>query len=148
MFNTNLSASRMKYYKVKAQLSEQESRKVPEELQSFCLYGYKNKYYFLEEREDGWWYGGYAGCGWDFATKFPDFDWVKVPSLWHDISHWLIAKGAMHTDANDAIDKILGEDCAERSWRIMAPVRRYYMRKATNTVDQEIGEKRKIYEVV
>lgn len=139
----------MKYYKVKAQLAEAVTRRVPEVLQQYCRFDYENQYYSLKfHGEVGWYYTAKEGCAYDFATKFPDFKWIKVPSLWHDIGHWLIAKGAIAIEANDVIDEVLGDDCERRSPRwLVGPARNYIIRKGTNTVDQRLGEKRKIYEV-
>lgn len=135
----------MKYYKVKGQLAETEERRVPDILQPFCVQEFRNEFYALELRGDGWWEVAYRGCAWDFATKFPDFKWIKEPSLWHDIHHWLIAKGCISLDANDVIDEVLGHDCAAKSWPILAPIRAYYIRKGTNTVDQVLGEQRMVF---
>lgn len=133
------------YYRVKGQLTERVERRVPDKLQAHCKKAYRGRYYALQKRADGWWVIAFAGCAWDFATKFPDFNWIKEPSLWHDIFHWLIAKGAISTQGNDVIDRILADDCAERSPKILAPIRAYYIRKATNIVDQKPGEYREVF---
>lgn len=142
----------IKFYKVKGQLAERAERRVPDILQKHCKKAFKGRYYALEIRDDGWWMVAFAGCAVDWATKFPDFWWILEPSLWHDLGHWLIAKGCIATKANDIIDKILGQDVYEKSKtgglyaRLMASTRRRYIEKATNIVDQELGEERKVFE--
>lgn len=58
-------------------------------------------------RTDGTIWGN-PGCGYDGPTKFPDVDWMMLPSLVHDILHWLIALGIVSQLANNLIDNELG----------------------------------------
>ena len=51
-----------------------------------------------------WYVIAYIGCAWDGATKYPDFLWMMVPSLVHDILHWLIKRGIIGERFNDLID--------------------------------------------
>ena len=80
----------------------------------------------------------YKGFAWDGATKFPDFDWIKTPSLIHDALHNAIALGVIPTSQNDLIDKELeiaiGGNAGKR-W--LLKFRGWYVRKATNTANQK-----------
>lgn len=135
----------IEYYKVKGQLV------VPWEWRlvgDFKCIPYRGRYYSLLYKSDakdaGWYIQGHTGCGWDFATKFPDFDWIKEASLGHDILHWLIAKGVIPESQNDMIDEELVHIMAARYKHFpgMLWVRKKYIRFAINTMDQRQGEKR------
>lgn len=135
----------IKYYKVKGQLSESITRRVPEILQQYCIRDFENDFYKLQRLGNDWYETAKKGCGWDFATKFPDFKWIKEPSLWHDIHSWLIEQGVIAVEANDVIDQVLADDCRKKSNPLMALIRAYYIRKGTNTYDSSMGHQRKVY---
>lgn len=62
---------------------------------------------------------GEIGCGYDGPTKFPDVDWMMLPSLVHDILHWLIDIGIIPESCNHLIDEELGAIIAvqqPKSW--------------------------------
>ncbi len=71
-------------------------------------YLHPESYYALKKDSHGsWWIVVYAGCCWDGATKYPDYKWMKYPSLIHDVLHWLIKRGAIEERCNDLIDREL-----------------------------------------
>lgn len=107
--------------------------------------GYKNQYYSISE--DGV-LVAYRGCCWDGATWFPDFEWMMIPSLIHDILHWLIAKGVIPESENDLIDKELVSWVAPNSNRLKVLAARRLIKRATNLVDQRVGQEKKVYEVI
>ncbi len=81
---------------------------------------------------------------WDGATKFPDFDWIKTPSAIHDALHNAIAAGAIPESENDLIDKelelaIRGNPAARWTKQLLVKLRGWYVRKATNTVNEKKG---------
>jgi len=85
---------------------------------------------------------------WDGATKFPDFDWIKTPSAIHDALHAAIAAGAIPESENDLIDKELELAIAGnpgKRWLLKA--RGWYVRKATNAVDEKAGAVAEIIEL-
>jgi len=108
---------------------------------------FKNDYYGITR--DGWLYA-YKGCAWDGATLFPDFDWIMEGSLGHDILHWLIEKGIIPELENDLIDKELEHIIKVRGkvprfgGKWLLNMRAWYVRKATNLVDQKYGVGKKI----
>jgi hypothetical protein len=62
-------------------------------------------WYSVVKGEDGAWYLiAHVGCAWDGATLYFDYLWMMVPSLVHDILHWLIKRGVIHEIYNDVID--------------------------------------------
>lgn len=107
--------------------------------------GYIGKYYSLR-RVNGWWeIHVHAGCCWDGASMYFDYEWIMYPSLIHDILHWLIAKGCIKESSNDLIDKELG-DCIRYSeqpikWfhggEASRPFRARLVELGTNLVDEE-----------
>ena len=82
---------------------------------------YKDPFYSLEARDDGWYIVAHPGCVWDYATGWFDFDYIKEASLGHDILHWLIALGIIETRFNPAIDREFYELLRQRGslshWR-------------------------------
>lgn len=84
--------------------------------------------------------------GWDGATKFPDFDWIKTPSAIHDALHAAIAAGAIPETENDLIDKELSlaiEGNVGKKW--LLAFRGWYVRRGTNTVDEARGAYPTVY---
>lgn len=51
-----------------------------------------------------WYVVAWPGCAWDGASLYPDFRWMMMPSLRHDILHWLIKRGLIPEIYNDVID--------------------------------------------
>lgn len=85
---------------------------------------------------------------WDGATKFPDFDWIKTPSCIHDVLHQLIADGVLPESENDLIDEELEyaiDGNVGKRWLMKA--RGWYVRKATNTVDEKAGTQPEVFEL-
>jgi len=107
---------------------------------------FTGRYYSLVKRGDSWYIKVHAGCCWDGPTWFPDFRWIMLASLIHDILHWMIAKGIIDVDCNDLIDKELSDiirlDGGPMSW-----LRAWYVGRATNKVNQKLGEEKKIHRV-
>ena len=54
------------------------------------------------------------GYCYDGATFFPDFGWIKVPSLIHDALCQLVRIGLMHDTHQVQIDQCLREACRTR----------------------------------
>lgn len=82
---------------------------------------------------------------WDGATKFPDFDWIKTPSAIHDALHVAIQLGCIPESDNDLIDKELelaieGNKTSRWAKHKLLQFRGWYVRKATNMVDEKPGE--------
>ena len=117
---------------------------------------YENDYYGITT--DGWLHA-FKGCAWDGATGFPDFDWIMEASLGHDILHWLIAKGIIPESENDLIDRELESiirayhrrrpetwwtRSTDKLQRRLAMFRGWYVRKATNLVDQKRGQEKPV----
>ncbi len=107
---------------------------------------YEGKYYRLFRRDGHWYITAYAGCCWDGPTLFPDFEWIMFASLIHDILHWIIAKGCISERSNDAIDAELAGIIRIQPYRF-AKIRAWYIEKATNTVDQKLGQVKKIHSI-
>lgn len=94
---------------------------------------------------DGWLivFSTYA---WDGATKFPDFDWIKTPSAIHDALHNAINAGAIPESENDLIDKELELAInGNPGKRWLMRFRGWYVRLATNHVDEHAGVGPKVY---
>jgi hypothetical protein len=88
----------------------------------------------------------HAGCCWDGPTWFPDFKWMYIPSLIHDILHWLIAKGIIGMWANDLIDVELDYWIQQnKGWNRLYRFRGGYIRWATNRVDQKLGQEKEVH---
>lgn len=89
----------------------------------------------------------YRGCCWDGPTWFPDFKWMMRPSLIHDVLHWLIAKGVIHEVYNDLIDMELEHWIKKnKGMPRLYRFRGWYVRVATNRVNQRKGQIKKVYE--
>jgi hypothetical protein len=94
-------------------------------------------------------------CAWDGATSFPDFKWILEGSLWHDILHWLIAKGVIPEEENDLIDKELahiikelgGPSARGKIKEILLSFRARYVQLGTNTADEKVGSVIPIYKL-
>lgn len=100
----------------------------------YC-YPYEDDYFSITR--DGWLLI-FKGFAWDGATKFPDFDWIKTPSLIHDALHNAIALGIIPESQNDLIDKELELAIgANKGKRWLLNFRGWYVRKATNTVNEK-----------
>jgi hypothetical protein len=68
-------------------------------------YSHPDGWYSVIKGDDGEWYLiAHIGCAWDGATLYPDYAWMIIPSLIHDILHWLIKRGVIHEIYNDVID--------------------------------------------
>jgi hypothetical protein len=90
----------------------------------------------------------HAGCTWDGPTSFPDFKWIMLPSLVHDILHDLIGRGIISVDANDLIDSELEYWISKgKGWNPLYKFRGWYVEKATNTVNQRLGISTKVHRV-
>ena len=89
------------------------------------------------------------GFAWDGATMFPDFRWILEGSLWHDVLHLLIAKGAIPESENDNIDRELSaiiRICGGRyqqSW--LSRIRGWYVKMFTRLVHQQVTQARPVY---
>lgn len=105
---------------------------------------YSGRYYRLFYFDGHWHITAYLSCCWDGPTNFPDFKWMMFASLIHDILHWLIAKGHISTRSNDAIDAELAGIVRIQPHRF-ANFRAWYIEKATNTVDQKLGQEKTIH---
>lgn len=111
---------------------------------------YKNQYYRISKTG---YVTIYRGCCWDGPTWFPDVKWMMVPSLIHDVLHWLIARGVIEESDNDLIDAELGHWIVKEAEKVNATslrlniykFRAWYVRKATNLVDQKKGQLKKVY---
>lgn len=78
---------------------------------------------------------------WDGATKFFDFKWILTPSAIHDALHQAIQYGWIPESENNLIDKELEQAiCGNVGKKWLLKIRGLYVRKATNWVDQKIGE--------
>lgn len=116
-------------------------------------YGLTESYYhpdgwyaIVKDSEGHWYIIAYIGCAWDGATKYPDFLWMMVPSLVHDILHWLIKRGIIAEIYNDVIDMELelavinGKEPIP--WhqggnsKTVRKIRARIIRRATNTADE------------
>lgn len=64
-------------------------------------------WYSIVERDDGCYLIVYGGCAWDGATLYPDYAWMIVPSLVHDVLLYLVARGVIDERYNDVIDSEL-----------------------------------------
>jgi len=135
----------IKFYKVKGQLAAQAEWRLRGKFKG--LKEYKGRYYSLIQKADKKWYlKAYIGCAWDFATKFPDFKWVKEPSLWHDILSWLIEQGCISEGQNDLIDAEMAHVIrANAKWDWLGKLRAWYIEKGTNTYDSKAGNERKVF---
>lgn len=90
----------------------------------------------------------YTLYGWDGATSFPDFDWIKTPSAIHDALHAAIAAGIIPESENNLIDKELElaiEGNPGKRWLLQ--LRGWYVRKGTNTVNEKAGWKPNVIEL-
>lgn len=108
---------------------------------------YETPYFALTA--DGWLLISSLYC-WDGATKFPDFDWIKTPSAIHDALHQLIVDGIIPESENDLIDQELalaieGNHATRWTKQVLLKLRGWYVRKATNTVNEKAGSKPKVY---
>lgn len=103
---------------------------------------YYNRYWWISKSEHK--IGAFAGCAWNGADFFPDFDWILEGSLCHDILHWSIAIGIIPEYQNDLIDSELESViCRYGDKRIpgwLLRFRGWYVKKATNLVDQIKGD--------
>jgi hypothetical protein len=111
---------------------------------------YYNRFFAIERGPGGGVVTAFPGCGWDGATWFPDFKWVMLPSLKHDILHWGIAEGVIPTSQNAAIDREIEASIrheAPSPWTANAAVWGRIVRRGTNLAAQERGPSRPIYVV-
>lgn len=108
------------------------------------LMEHHTNYYELWHHDGRWFITIYAGCCWDGPTWFPDFVWMMLASLIHDVLHWLIAAGAISTNSNDLIDAELAGIVRMQKERLSG-LRAWYIEKATNRVDQKAGEQKEIF---
>jgi|GEM_PF-5394460 len=61
-------------------------------------------YYSVVWWKGSWYVIAHIGCAWDGATLYPDYAWMMVPSLVHDILLWLTGRGIIREIYNDVID--------------------------------------------
>jgi hypothetical protein len=111
---------------------------------------YDCPWWALVECGGQWWAIIKNRYSWNGANSFPDFGWIMTPSCLHDMLHEAIDIGAIGTEDNDTIDKELeiaieGNPASRWAKRQLLKTRGWYVRKATNTADQELGEGVKIY---
>ena len=140
--------------KTKYFVEEYWEHKLTQEYTVICPFD--NSFHFLELREDGWYIGAYKGCRWDGATSWFDSRIILKGSLAHDILHWLIRDGCISPDNNSTIDKELETVIVTSNpdypiWKGGEPilrVRARLIRRGTNLVNQTVGEKVKIYELL
>ena len=106
---------------------------------------YDCQWYAIRKINGLWYLYVKPGCGWDGASMYFDYRWIMYPSLVHDILHWLIAKGVLPEEANDLIDKELG-DCIRYSkepikWihggNISRPLRASLVVAGTKLIDEK-----------
>lgn len=114
-----------------------------------CKYTIKEDYHtpYFSITTSGWLLI-YTLYGWDGATKFPDFEWIKTPSALHDALHNAIAAGIIPESENDLIDTELElaiQGNPGKRWALK--IRSWYVRKGTNTVDEKAGWKPKVIEL-
>ena len=107
----------------------------------------QNRYYRLWNDGVSWYITAYAGCCWDGPTWFPDFEWMKLPSLIHDILHWLIAEGCIDERSNDAIDAELA-GIIKLQRQLLSGFRAWYVERATNKVNEKSGGQKRVYEYI
>jgi len=120
-------------------------------VESSIAYKLQCAYDFTAPHDGGWfaitldgWLLIFAGFAWDGATKFPDFDWIKTPSLIHDALHNAIALGVIPEHQNDLIDKELElaiNGNIGKKW--MLKFRGWYVRTATGTANEKKGQIKK-----
>lgn len=110
-------------------------------LAGYCDEEYHGRWYSLVHREDGWYIQAHTGCVWDLATGWIDWQWLIEASLGHDILVWLIKRGAIPESANDLIDKELTLIARARGTAFGLRPRLWFIRKATNLVDQDTDGK-------
>jgi len=116
-------------------------------------YSFSTAWYGVDKANRRLWAN--PGMAWDGATMFPDFNWILESSLWHDILHFLIAKGAIREDQNHAIDRELaraiqllgGPESRGRIADTLLKIRSGYVRRATHLADQKYGQVRPIYQL-
>ena len=53
------------------------------------------------------------GYSWDGATLFPDFKWIRFPSLVHDGFYQLMREKALTQKSRNLSDKGLRDDCKD-----------------------------------
>ena len=117
------------------------------------LHDYENEWYAV--RRDSRTLVAKRFCGWDGATKFPDFNWILEGSLWHDILHWLIAKGVIPESENDLIDQELayiirkcgGPKARGRTTDMLLKARSKYVQIATGLANEKEGAVIPIYKL-
>lgn len=86
------------------------------------------------------------GYSWNGADCFPDFDWIKTPSLIHDALLELVAEGVLPESLNDQIDReieaaIVGN--AGKRW--LLKLRGWYVKRGTNLAQTRKGDTKKVY---
>lgn len=94
-------------------------------------------------------------CAWDGATKFPDFPWILEGSLWHDILHWLIARGVIPEEENNLIDeelayiirKLGGPKSRGAIKELLLKFRSGYVELATHLANEKVGATIPIYKL-
>lgn len=124
--------------------------KLSPELAEHCVveFVHPDGYYSLRRRADGWYLIAHAGCAWDFATGWIDWDWLKEASLGHDVLHWLIKRGVLPDSkaVNRLIDRELMLIARARGQTFGLKPRSWIIKTATNLLDQKSdGEGRRVH---
>lgn len=111
---------------------------------------YNGRYYYLKKLGNHWYIGAHVGCGWDGATLYPDYDYMKEPSLGHDIILWLIAKGCIAEEDNNLADielfhLVLGCNPNFKYGKIILRSFAWKVRLGTHLANTKLGDNKKIY---
>lgn len=90
-----------------------------------------------------------ASCCYNGADCFPDTEWMRLPSLIHDVLLWLIAAGAIPESENDLVDRELADlvkfqEPKTFREKYLRRIRAIYIFRATNLAQTRIGEIREI----
>ena len=122
-------------------------------LQKYTIHKeFDNGFHYLKQRNGKWFVGAHKGCRYDGVTKWRDRTIFLKGALIHDILHWLISDGCISPYDNSKIDAeleliILRENLDYPWWKGGRPILRLrarLVRRATNLVDQEVNEKKRM----
>jgi hypothetical protein len=85
------------------------------------------------------------GYSWNGANCFPDFDWIKTPSLIHDALLELVAEGILPESLNDQIDREIEEAISgNKGKQWLLKFRGWYVKRGTNLVETRKGDITKV----
>ena len=75
-------------------------------------------FYNIRHIEGRWWLEMLEGFQWNGANRYPDYDFILLPSAKHDVNCWLIEHGIIPQESNDLIDLELKLDVQQSKTKI------------------------------